>query len=116
MSVGNRDKSAAIYHLILEQATNVDHLLRTLEEKAPVQIWITDGSTIRVGRLPRLFKAIPISEISYDDGWIIMHTHEHAFPMKHIYVVCEAKDAPPVEEKLKEAAATISGLRVLREA
>jgi hypothetical protein len=105
-------ENIAIYHLILDEAkTNIDGLIKELEKFPDVQLWMWEANTIRVGRLPKIFKVIPVDKLAYQDGWLVIKLNETSF-LRHLYIVCEAKDRYAVAELLKNALAALPGLRM----
>lgn len=109
------DENSATFHLVLDQpAPESGDVLEAFEHVRGIQIWIVEGSTIRVGRIPRIFKATPIADVSYDDGWLTMRTHEEGLPIRHIFIVCEAKDKSAVEGIINNLTTRV-GVRLMRE-
>jgi hypothetical protein len=100
------------YHLILDETrTNIDGLIKELEKFPSVQIWIWDKDTIRVGKLPKIFKEIPIDKFAYQDGWLTIKLNE-ASSLKHVFVVVETKDKPAISELLNNALGVMQGVRL----
>ena len=105
-------ESLTTYHLILDEAkANIDGLIKELEKFPDVQVWIWDGATIRVGKLPKIFKTTPIDKVVYQDGWLMIKLNETSF-LKHVFVVSETKDKPAISELLKNTLTAIPGLRL----
>jgi len=105
-------ENIAIYHLILDGAkTNVNGLIKEIEKFPDVQLWMWDGNTIRVGKLPKVFKVIPIDKLTFQDGWLMIKLSETSL-LRHLFIICEAKDRPAIKELLKNALSTSPGLRM----
>jgi len=110
-----KEQNVVIFHIILDRAAQiVNDVVRELEQFSDVQIWKVEGSMISVGKLPKIFKAIPVSEISYDNWWLTIRLHEKGFPTSHIFVVCEVKDELAVAGILKKALGPV-GARIMVE-
>lgn len=105
-------ENVVIFHLILDEAaTKIDSLVKEVEKFSDAQIWRMEGSEICVGKLPKIFKAIPIDKLAYHDGWLTIKMHETSL-IRHVFIVCEAKDRLAITEVLKGARRFTPGMRV----
>jgi len=109
------EKEQIFTYLVIFDIPNkaLEDAIKRLEQLPNVQIWKVENGTISIGKVPNIFKAIPLSDkFMYKNGWFIIKIHEKTLPTKNIFVICDAKDKPVVDQILKEASANMPRVRI----
>lgn len=81
-------------HLILDLVSSeIDSFADRLAKTDDVQVWIVRGSVIKTGRIPKVFKKIPLDNVKYHNGWLTIETSKdsQAALASHIFVVFDAR-------------------------
>ena len=109
------EKVQASYHLVLEgEKPEVKGLALELAKIPTTNVWVIGEGKIRVGILPKLFKAIPLQTITYTDGWLVIDTKETHLTTQ-VFVICNPEAKPEIDKILDRAKATWPSLRVVVE-
>jgi len=104
MSMETVGKKSIIFHVIFDGTNRkIDEVIKKLEEVPEVQMWKVDDSEISIGKLPNIFKAIPLRNLSYNNGWLTIKVNEKMCPST-LYIVTDAKHEILVNEILKSLA------------
>jgi hypothetical protein len=101
-----------IFHLIFDMTNSkIDALVKDLEKIPGIQLWRLEGSEVRIGQLPNIFKAIPIDKLTYQGGWLVIRMHETTIAT-HLFVVCDTKDRQAIAQLLEHALHSTPGMRL----
>lgn len=79
----------------------VDECIKKLGQLPNVQIWKVGDASISIGKLPNIFKAIPINRLYYSNGWLTIKMNEKMLPTNSIFIITDAEYEQLVNDALK---------------
>ncbi|MGB9614982.1 MAG: hypothetical protein ACPL3B_05740 [Fervidobacterium sp.] len=96
------EKKLIIFHLMFDCSNeDVDESVKKLQQLPNVQIWKVGDNAISIGKLPNIFKAIPINRFYYSNGWLTIKMNEKMLPTNSVFLIVDAEDEQLVSDVLK---------------